>query len=247
MRIAVMSDIHANFEAFIRCLHDAEQSGVDRIVNLGDAIGYGPQPEEVLGLLERRGIPNILGNHELAVVDKDARGELSPLAVRSLEQTLKYLSAASLLYIKNLPSVREMEGALVVHGCPPDSPTTYLHHMSLPEIRELFAATQFDIAFAGHSHRLMLIHYDEKKLEFASLRHDLIQLRPGCRHVVNVGSVGQPRDGDPHAKYVIWDNCRNTLEIRRIAYDIARTALLIRERGFHQRDAERLFSGICSE
>ena len=92
----------------------------------------------------------------------------------------------------------------------------------------------------------MLMRYDEK-LEFASLRQEIIQLRPGCRHIVNVGSVGQPRDGDPHAKYVIWDSFRNTLEIRRIAYDIARTALLIRERGFLQRDAERLFSGTCSD
>ena len=247
MRLAVMSDIHGNFEAFTRCLLDIEQSGVDQIVNLGDAIGYGPQPEEVLGILEERGIPNILGNHELAVVDKDARGDLSPLAVRSLEQTLKYLSAASLLYIKNLPSVREMEGALLVHGCPPDSQTIYMHHMSLPEIREIFAATQFDIAFVGHSHRLMLISYDEKKLEVTSLRHEIIQLRPGYRHIVNVGSAGQPRDGDPNAKYVIWDSCRNTLEIRRIAYDVARTAFLIKKRGFLQRDAERLFSGICSE
>jgi len=247
MRLAVMSDIHGNFEAFTRCLLDIEQSGVDQIVNLGDAIGYGPQPEEVLGLLERKGIPNILGNHELAVVDRDARSDLSPLAFKSLEQTLKYLSAASLSYIKNLPSVREMEGALLVHGCPPDSPTIYMHHMNLPEIREIFAVTQFDIAFVGHSHRLMLIRNDEKKLEFALLRQDINQLRPGCRHIVNVGSVGQPRDGDPHAKYVIWDSCRNTLEIRRIAYDIARTALLVRERGFLQRDAERLFSGTCSE
>jgi len=93
-----MSDIHGNFEAFTRCLHDTEQSGVDRIVNLGDAIGYGPQPEEVLGLLERRGIPNILGNHELAVVDKDARGDLSPLALRSLEQTEISVGRISVIY-----------------------------------------------------------------------------------------------------------------------------------------------------
>lgn len=242
-----MSDIHGNFEAFTRCLLDIEQSGIDQIINLGDAIGYGPQPEEVLNLLGKSGIPSILGNHELAVIDRDARSDLSPLAARSLKQTLKYLSATSLFYIKNLPSVREIEGALLVHGCPPASPTIYLHQMTLPEIREIFAATQFDVAFVGHSHRLMLIRYNEKKLEFTSLRQDIIQLRPGCRHIVNVGSVGQPRDGDPHAKYVIWDNCRNTLEIRRIAYDIARTALLIRERGFLQRDAERLFSGTCSE
>ncbi len=138
MRIAMISDIHSNFEAFGRCMEDIEQSGVDRVVNLGDAIGYGPQPEEVLDLLEKKCIPNILGNHELAVLDKKYRGDFSTQALRSLEQTLKYLTSTSMRYLKSLPLCRELEGALMVHGCPPDSPTNYLNHMSFSEIKETF-------------------------------------------------------------------------------------------------------------
>jgi diadenosine tetraphosphatase ApaH/serine/threonine PP2A family protein phosphatase len=247
MRIAVMSDIHGNLEAFTQCLNDIKRLTIDRIVNLGDAIGYGPQPEEVLCLLEKRGIPNILGNHELAVIDKGFRSDFSPEAIKSQEQTLNYLTSASLLYIKNLPSYREIEGALMVHGCPPDSSTVYLNHLSLSEIRNAFVSSRFDMAFAGHTHRLMLIQYNGKGLEFDQLHEDIIQLKPGYRYIINAGAVGQPRDGDPRAKYVIWDNMRNTLEIRRVAYDVAHTAKIIRERGFVRRDAERLFSGDSVE
>ena len=247
MRIAVMSDIHGNYEAFTRCLKDIERSSIDRIVNLGDAIGYGPQPEEILCLLEKKGIPNILGNHELAVIDMDFRSDFSPHAIRSLEQTLKYLTSASLHYIENLPSCRKMEGALMVHGCPPDSPTVYLNHMSLFEIKEVFATNRFDVAFAGHTHRMGLMRYDGKNLELDSLRQEIIPFKPGYRHIVNVGAVGQPRDGDPRAKYVIWDNSRKILEIRRIAYNIDRTANAIMARGFLRWDAERLFTGGCPE
>ena len=187
MRIAVVSDIHANLEAFFSCLNDIERSSIDRIVNLGDAIGYGPQPEEVLCLLEKRGIPNILGNHELAAIDKDFRSDFSQEAIKSLEQTLNYLTSASLRYIENLPFYRQIEGALMVHGCPPDSPTVYLNHLSLSEIRETFGSNRFDIAFAGHTHRLMLVRYDGKDLEFDPLHEEIIRLKPGYRYIVNVG------------------------------------------------------------
>ncbi|MDK9708332.1 MAG: metallophosphatase family protein [Desulforhopalus sp.] len=243
MRLAVLSDIHGNLEAFYRCLNDIELSGVDRIVNLGDSIGYGPQPEEVLNLLKKRGIPNILGNHELAAIDINFRLWLTPRTLESIKHTLKYLSSSSLLYIKNLPTCSVVEGALLVHGCPPDSPTMYLNQMSLSEIRETFESNKFIIAFAGHTHRLMLIRYDGKDLAFIPLSNDTIVLEQGYRYIVNVGSVGQPRDDDPRAKYVIWDNSLNTIEIRRISYDIDKTAATIMKRGFQRRDADRLFLG----
>lgn len=243
MRIAVISDIHGNFEALGRCMEDIERSGVDRVVNLGDAIGYGPQPEEVLDLLEKQGIPNILGNHELAVLDKKYRDYFSPQALCSLEQTLKYLTPASLQYLKSLPAYRELEGALMVHGCPPDSPTEYLNHMSFPEIKEIFTSNDFNIAFVGHTHRIMLMGYDGKDLQFNPMQQETIQLRSKYRYIVNAGAVGQPRDGDPRAKYVIWDSERKTLQIRRVDYDVDRVIALIDERGFLRRDAERLLTG----
>ena len=159
---------------------------------------------------------------------------------------MKYLTSASMRYLKSLPACRELERALMVHGCPPDSPTYYLNHMSFSEIKETFTSNGFDIAFVGHTHRMMLMGYDGKDLQFDSLQQETIQLRSKYRYIVNVGAVGQPRDGDPRAKYVIWDNRDNTLEIRRVAYDISRTANLIIKRGFLRKHAERL-SGACPE
>jgi predicted phosphodiesterase len=243
MRLAVLSDIHGNLEAFNGCLNDLENFAVNRIVHLGDSIGYGPHPNEVLCLLKKKGIPNILGNHELAAIDKNFRIDLSARSYKSLVQTLKSLTSASLAYIASLPTYRVVEGALLVHGCPPDSPTTYLNHMSLSEIKETFDSNRFDIAFVGHTHHLMLIRYDGQDLVFIPLSQDSIALEKGYRYIVNAGSVGQPRDGDSHAKYVIWDNCLQTLEIRRVAYDVARTANKIIARGFLRRDADRLWRG----
>ncbi|MGB3209950.1 MAG: metallophosphoesterase family protein [Desulforhopalus sp.] len=243
MRIAVMSDIHGNLEAFVRSLNDAKRQKIDGIVNLGDAIGYGPQPEKVLSLLEKQDIPNILGNHELAALDKNLRGYFSPQALRSMEQTLKYLTFASMRYLKSLPVCRELEGALMVHGCPPDSPNGYLNHMSFSEIRETFTSNSFNIAFVGHTHRMMVIGYDGNDLQFDPLQQENIQLRSKFRYIVNVGAVGQPRDGDPRAKYLIWDSDRRALHIRRVDYDVDRVIALIGERGFLQRDAKRLITG----
>lgn len=243
MKLAVLSDIHGNLEAFVQSLDDMKQQKIDGIVNLGDAIGYGPQPEEVLNLLEKKGIPNILGNHELAVLDKKNSYNFSPHALRALEQTLKYITAASMRYLKHLPTYRKLEGALMVHGCPPDSPTDYLNHMSRSEIREIFTENDFNIAFVGHTHRMMLAGYDGKDLQFDPMQQDTVQLKSKYRYIVNVGAVGQPRDGDPRAKYVIWDSDRKMLQIRRVGYNVDRVIALINERGFLRRDAERLLTG----
>jgi len=243
MKLAVLSDIHGNLEAFIQSLDDIKRQKIDGIVNLGDAIGYGPQPEEVLNLLEKQGIPNILGNHELAVLDKNLRDHFSPQALRALEQTLKFLTSASMRYLKYLPTYRKLEGALMVHGCPPDSPTDYLNHLSRSEIREIFTANDFNIAFVGHTHRMMLAGYDGKDLQFDPMQQKIVQLKPEYRYIVNVGAVGQPRDGDPRAKYVIWDSDRKMLQIRRVGYNIDRVIALINQRGFLRRDADRLLNG----
>jgi predicted phosphodiesterase len=243
MRLAVLSDIHGNLEAFLSCLKDIDFSGVDQIVNLGDSIGYGPDPEEVLRLIYRRGIENILGNHELAIIDENYRIWLTLRTLKSIEHTRKYLSSAAMSYLEKLPIVRVVTGALLVHGCPLDSPTMYLNQMSLSEIKETFNTHGFPVAFVGHTHRLMFIRYDGKDLALIPSCQDTIALEQGSRYIVNVGSVGQPRDDDPRAKYVIWDTIRNTLEIRRISYDMSVTAAKIRERGFQTRDADRLFTG----
>jgi predicted phosphodiesterase len=241
MRIAVISDIHGNLEAFEEVLIDIDSSYIDCIVNLGDSIGYGPDPEKVLKLIKQRDILNILGNHEQAALDKAYRFFLGEDALKSIEHTLKFLTSASLTYLRKLPKFRVYKKALFVHGCPPTSCETYLNYLSIRETENIFKSYNNKIAFAGHTHKLMLISYDGEAVGFHELNDTPVKLNGNIRYLVNVGSVGQPRDGDSRAGYVIWDINQNSLEARRIPYDIKTTADKIMKRGFQQKDADRLF------
>jgi predicted phosphodiesterase len=243
MRIAVISDIHGNFEAFNEVLKDIYYNRIDRIVNLGDSIGYGPEPEEVLNLIEKRNITNILGNHEQAILDKTYRQCFMLGAIDTIEHTKKFLTTASLIYLKTLPKTVLLNDALFVHGCPPDSLSIYLNHLTISEIEDVFQSFPNKIAFSGHTHKFMLFSYNGKKVDFRMPKDDPMLLDQKRRHIFNVGSVGQPRDNDPRAGYVAWDTNANTLEVRRIPYDIMATADKIVKRGFHKKDADRIFVG----
>lgn len=115
--------------------------------------------------------------------------------------------------------------------------------MSRSEIRKIFTANDFNIAFVGHTHRMMLAGYDGKDLQFDPMQQNTVQLKSEYRYIINVGAIGQPRDGDPRAKYVMWDSHRKILQIRRVGYNVDRVIDLISERGFLRRDAERLLTG----
>ncbi|TKB11345.1 metallophosphoesterase [Desulforhopalus sp. IMCC35007] len=241
MRIAVMSDIHGNIEAFEEVLRDIDDSYIDRIINLGDSIGYGPDPEKVLTLIKNRDILDILGNHEQAALDKTLRHYFKSDARKSLEQTMRFLTPSLLTYLSELPEFRLFNMALFVHGCPPASCDTYLNYLSNRGIKNIFKSYNNTIAFAGHTHKLMLISYNGEAVSFHELNDLPVKLEGNIRYIVNVGSVGQPRDGDSRAGYVIWDTILNSLEAKRIPYDIKSTADKIIQRGFQQKDADRLF------
>lgn len=240
MRIAVMSDIHGNLAAFAEVLNDIDNSYIDRIVNLGDSIGYGPDPEKVLKLIKNRDILNIIGNHEQAALDKTFLFFFEEGARKSLERTISFLTSSSFTYLQKLPEFRIFNKALFVHGCPPDSCDTYLNYLSNREIINIFTLYNNKLAFVGHTHKLMLISYNGEEVNFQDLNHIPVKLDGNIRYIVNVGSVGQPRDGDSRAGYVIWDTVRNSLEAKRLPYDIKSTVDKILTRGFRQKDADRL-------
>lgn len=243
MRIAVMSDIHGNLEAFEEVLRDIDHSDIDRIVNVGDSIGYGPEPEEVLNLIEKRNIVNILGNHEQAILDETYRQCFMRGAIKTIEHTMRFLTTASLLYLKTLPKTESLNEALFVHGCPPNSHTIYLNHLTIFEIENVYQSFPNNIAFAGHTHKFMLFSYNGKKVDFRPPKNEPMKLGHNLRYIFNVGSVGQPRDNDSRAGYVIWDTDVNSLEVKRIPYNIRATAEKIIQRGFRRNDADRLFAG----
>lgn len=241
MRIAVVSDIHGNLEALKQVLADIDQSRVDSVVCLGDNIGYGPEPEEVVNLLRKRNIPSVMGNHELAIVEPMYVDLMNPTARRSLLLTQKFISQDTLEYIKSLKTSLVFHESLCVHGCPPDSATKYLFEVSSTGLEQIFRSVKEKISFVGHTHVLEVIQCDGKKITRSRLTEGLFPLQAKHHYIINAGSVGQPRDGDNRAKYLIWDTTSGHIDVRFLAYDIAKTASRILELRFPEYNAQRLW------
>lgn len=241
MRLAIIADIHGNLEALKQVLNDIEGSEVDSTINLGDMIGYGPEPEEIVTLIRRRGIVSILGNHELAIIDKDLQDQFTLRARQALKYSMKFLSTHSFQYFKGLKRHLVVNDCLCVHGCPPDSATTYLHLVNEIELRTVFKTMSLGLCFAGHTHRLECISYNGRKVLRMPLKKGIREIEDGVKYIVTVGSVGQPRDGNEEAKYVIWNDSRKTIETRFVPYDISTTVDKIMDRGFDMKNALRLF------
>ena len=241
MKIAVVSDIHGNMEAFNAVLKDIKRHPIDGVITLGDNIGYGPDPEQVIKQIIEYKITSIVGNHEMAVRDPHLLKYFNKAARKSLLQTRKMLSTTSKHYISKLHRAMTYQQARFVHGFPPDKVNTYLFEITGFELIEQFNKMKEHICFVGHTHELLVMGYDGKTVNCAELQPGIRPLRNNSTYIVNVGSVGQPRDGDNNAKYVIWDTELDTIELRHIAYDIAVVVKKIIKAGLPRQHAERLW------
>jgi len=190
MRLAIISDIHGNLEAFKEVLADIDRSRIDGLACLGDNIGYGPDPERVIELVRERDIPTV--------------DWMNATARKSLVMTHERLSKNSIDYIRTLPPAMTYHGTLCVHGFPPDSVVTYLFQLSMAQLKETFLAMEEKICFLGHTHDLLIISFDGDEVIQASLGNGIVSLHRDHQYIINVGSVGQPRDSNNNAKYVIW-------------------------------------------
>lgn len=241
MRIAVIADIHANLAAFEAVMEDIASRQVPEILCLGDNIGYGPDPEEIIQALRTLNILSVQGNHEYAVTNQAYFNRLNPDPQRSLELTLKMLSPESIAFINALEPMLVHNGVRLVHGCPPKSPTTYLFFPSRLMLDKLFGSFPETICFYGHTHTLNFFEEGlapEKGLEVAL---GTCRLHPDKRYIINPGSVGQPRDGiNNHAKYLIWDMENETVTYRDVQYDVMRTVTKLRRLNFPSFNAQRL-------
>jgi len=245
-RIAIVSDVHGNLEALAAVLADADAQGFSRMVNLGDMVGYGPEPDACVKMLRERGVDSVLGNHEHGLLEAQARNWFNPQARKALDRTRALLSDDALMYFRTLPRTLEAEGALFVHGCPPGLVSKYLYELDDYALREAFALYQNRMCFAGHTHELERISLlGHEKIERRPLGKGVCALPPKARHIINAGAVGQPRDGNNKAKYILWEpgteNSPDKLDVRFVSYDIAKTAAAIIEKGLPSVYADRLW------
>ena len=241
MRLAIVSDIHGNMDAFEQVLADITRSDVDDIISLGDNIGYGPEPDLVVKTVQARNIPSVVGNHELAVARPKYLDWFNPVARESLEKTIKLLSDLSIRYILKQNTHMVSFGCRFVHGFPPASALLYMFQVSDHRKKQIFDKLDERICFIGHTHTLEMISYDGNRIKYHPLLKGINHLSKDQKYIFNIGSVGQPRDGDNRAKYVIWDSSRDTIEVKYIPYDIATTVEKIRAAGLPDEHARRLW------
>ena len=249
VRLLLLSDIHANHAALGAVLRDAETRRYDRAVHLGDAVGYGPHPQAVLDTLRDLDATCILGNHDRMLLEyADHRREFKESVVSAaLRWQLSRLGEREVNWVRTWrdgvddPDV----GARYRHG----TPTSLDDYMdSVNAARDAFAQWQGRLGFVGHTHMpgvyaTLNAPVGEwiKAQPFPDGGSYLVP--PSARVILNPGSVGQPRDGNPDASYAIFDTARGSFEVRRVPYDIARTQAAILEAGLPQVLAARLAIG----
>lgn len=240
MKLAIISDIHGNMEAFEKVWEDIQEQGVSHIYCLGDSIGYGPDSESVVRRVKELGFPHVLGNHELALVRRHERGWFNPIARKTLLQIAKTISKQSSDYIKTMPEVIQEHGCIFVHGCPPDQVKTYLFQLSDEELLPVMQGMEQPLCFVGHTHELEMVALNGETLERTTLGQNTYVLGEDKRYIINAGSVGQPRDGNNKAKYVLWAPKERLLTVRYITYDYKTTAQKILDQGLPEQYARRL-------
>jgi len=243
--LAFFTDIHANQQAFSACLEQARARGVERFICLGDIVGYGGDPEwsveTVMDLVASGGLA-VRGNHDNAVAV--ASETMNAEAQAAIEWTRGRLSAAQRRFLAELPMSLEEDDRLYVHS-EASSPPRWRYIQSSSDAARSMIATPAQLTFCGHIHRptLYSMSVTAKMTSFIPTSNAPIKLLRGRQWLAVVGSVGQPRDGDPAASYVTFETKTREITYCRVPYDVEAAALRIRANGLPPWLAERLMVG----
>jgi diadenosine tetraphosphatase ApaH/serine/threonine PP2A family protein phosphatase len=240
-RVAVFSDIHGNLQALVAVLREIEASNVDFIVCCGDVVGYGAHPNECADLVRERNIPTIAGNHDYAALGLIDTTYFNDIAKKSIQWTRQVLTPENQTFLKNLPLSLEVADMLFVHSSP-RNPEAWNYVITLGDARQAFRSFGQRVCFIGHSHTPFVVENCEGELTCPT--SPVVEIKPTCRYLVNVGSVGQPRDRNPEACFAVYDRQQSQIEIRRVPYELSDAQKSIRDAGLPPELAERLKYGI---
>jgi len=245
VRLAIFADIHANRQAFAACLEAARARGAERWIFLGDYVGYGADPEwtvDTVMELVGQGALAVRGNHDNAV--RTPSETMNAEAQAAIEWTRGRLSTLERNFLAALPLTHQADDRLYVHS-EASQPGKWHYVRSTADAGRSLIATDAHITFCGHIHRpaLYSMSVTGKMTQFTPVSSVAVQLLPGRRWLAVLGSVGQPRDGDPAAAFAMFDTDSRELTYCRIPYDIDAAAKRIRENGLPPLLADRLFVG----
>ena len=237
----IVSDIHSNLEELEAVLAAIDEIRVDALLCLGDIVGYGPSPNEVCDLLRARSVISIAGNHDEAAAGA-GYDRFNPQAKAALQWTREQLTEDNREYLRGLPRERRFEGFTIVHGAPV---AHFDYIMNVDDAHRAFERAESPLTFVGHSHVAEVYYQDAAGRTFQQrlLHGGRIDIVPEFRYIVNVGSVGQPRDRNPHASFGVYDAAARVVEIRRVGYDVDAVQARFAKASLPPILSERLASG----
>lgn len=246
MRLAILSDVHANGEALEAVLSDAAEQGAEEYVGLGDFIGFNGDPSACVARLTPLLQASVRGNHEQALLQRGFFG--ASLYDSMAERTGALLLPEQLRWLTQLPLRAVWRHLLLAHAFP-SSETPWRRLNSLGAALEAFSLFQERICFFGHTHRMAAFCESKEgsypcKLILNEEGSCRLELDPACRYLINPGSVGQPRDGDWRASYALFDENARVVVFRRVGYDVERAAAKTARMGLPERFARALKEGI---
>ena len=238
--IAVISDIHGNLEALEAVLEDAARETVDEIICLGDVVGYGADPNGCLARVLAEAKVTVLGNHDAAARDLSEAENFNEVAREAIQWTQEQLTDEHLEVLGGLPFEFVQDEARFVHASPVDPPAWH-YILTEQEAWNAFEACPEPLCFVGHSHVPLRVLLRNGRLEV--LDDEVVEFTDDLRALVNVGSVGQPRDGDWRASYALFDSENRRVIARRVDYDIEKASSKILAAGLPEILARRLAIG----
>ena len=245
MRLGIFSDVHANLEALQAVLQAYQEVQIDRYVCLGDIVGYGANPNECCKLVRDLTELVVMGNHDAACCGRLRRDWFNPAARAAVEEHQRMLEAGHMTWLAQLPYRVEMADMLFCHGSPyRQEEFPYILDEADIEAIARHVPDRHPLIFVGHTHRGTAFTFRERPiLRVWEDPREVLQILPSHRYVLNVGSVGQPRDGDWRASYTIFDTEARTFELRRTEYDVDAASEKIESLGLPITLSERLFLG----
>lgn len=237
---AILGDIHANLDALNVVLDDCRAQGVTDFLCTGDVVGYNACPRECMKIVRSLGCPVVVGNHDYYVASQQNLDDFNPAAAAVVEWTREQLSEDDINWLRNLPFTVTQMGVTLVHSTM-DNPESFGYVFDNLQAEANFLMQKTPVCFHGHTHCPMI--YEKSMNGVFRIDPQDFTLPIGRKYFVNVGSVGQPRDGDPRATYVIYDPKARQIRYRRLEYDIESAQAKIRLAGLPERLAERLAVG----
>jgi predicted phosphodiesterase len=221
MKYTIISDIHSDYNSLVKVLDCIEKDNIDRIICLGDIVGYNDRPDETVKLIIDKGVICVAGNHDKALFSREAFDYMNYIARDAIKRNADSMSQESLDFLKNLPDFYVENNLYFVHGFPPASVFVYLFELSNESLLHRMSQIDSQIVFCGHTHVAEFIQLDNKRVVSARLP-DFVnpyQILGNMRYVINPGSISMPRDRENRVKsYVVYDDIIETIEFKKITY-----------------------------